>query len=68
MPYLLDMDVSNISKPSPSDADGKSIGLPLNPLNTIVEVIRETNECEFVTDDEDDFLSVEGISTIRELS
>lgn len=61
------MDISNIAKPYPSNAGRKSISLHPSAFNTSVEVIRKTNECDFVTDDEGDFLSVE-ISPNRELS
>lgn len=67
MPYILDMDISNIANVIHLQRWCKSIRLHPSAFSASVGVIRETNECDFITDDEGDFLSVE-ISPNRELS
>jgi len=49
-------------------ADGKSVGKPRSALDTIIAAVAEANDCVVVTDNEKDFVGVEVVNPIRQMS
>ena len=46
-------------------ADGTAVGQPRSPLDMIVAVVAEANDCVLVTDNEKDFIGLKIVNPLR---